>query len=208
MSKLVSISMAAEALGVSTSTLRRWEASGRLIPARTEGGQRRYDLAALHSGIRHSALPIRTTVSYARVSSHDQRADLERQKQVLELYCASQGWTFDIIADLGSGMNYRKRGLKRLLDGIVEGEVGRLVLTHKDRLLRFGAELIFGLCQSKQVEVVIINQGEDTTFEEELANDVLEIITVFSARLYGSRSHRNQKLIDGMRSAVKDSQCI
>ena len=105
-------------------------------------------------------------------------------------------------------MNYRKRGLKRLLDGIVEGEVRRLVLTHKDRLLRFGAELIFGLCQAKQVEVVIINQGEDTTFEEELANDVLEIITVFSARLYGSRSHQNQKLIDGMRSAVKDSQCI
>ncbi len=208
MSKLVSISMAAEALGVSTSTLRRWEASGRLIPARTEGGQRRYDLTALHFGIGHGAPPIRKTVSYARVSSHDQRADLERQKQVLELYCASQGWTFDIIADLGSGMNYRKRGLKRLLDGIVEGEVGRLVLTHKDRLLRFGAELIFGLCQAKQIEVVIINQGEDTTFEEELANDVLEIITVFSARLYGSRSHRNQKLIDGMRAAVRDSQCI
>ena len=164
MGKLVSISVAAEALGVSTSTLRRWEASGRLIPARTEGGQRRYDLTALHSGIKHSTPAIRKTVSYARVSSHDRRADLERQKQVLELYCASQGWTFDIIADLGSGMNYRKRGLKRLLEGIVEGEVGRLVLTHKDRLLRLGAELVFALCQAKQVEVVIINQGEDTTF--------------------------------------------
>ncbi|RNF28469.1 hypothetical protein NM04_23020, partial [Massilia aurea] len=93
-------------------------------------------------------------------------------------------------------MNYRKKGLKRLLDGIVEDEVGRLVLTHKDRLLRFGAELIFALCQTRQVEVVIINQGEDTNFEEELASDVLEIITVVSARLYGSR---NQKLIDGVR---------
>ncbi len=113
-----------------------------------------------------------------------------------------------MIADLGSGMNYRKKGLKRLLDGIVEDEVGRLVLTHKDRLLRFGAELIFALCQTRQVEVVIINQGEDTNIEEELASDVLEIITVFSARLYGSRSHRNQKLIDGVRTAVKESQCI
>ena len=112
-----------------------------------------------------------------------------------------------MIADLGSGMNYRKKGLKRLLDGIVEDEVGRLVLTHKDRLLRFGAELIFALCQTRQVEVVIINHGEDTNFEEELASDVLEIITVFSARLYGSRSHRNQKLIDGVRAAVKESQC-
>jgi len=123
------------------------------------------------------------------------------------LYCASQGWTFDVIAELGSGMNYHKKGLKRLLDGIVEGEVGRLVLTHKDRLLRFGAELVFTLCQSRRVEVVIINQGEDTSFEEDLASDVLEIITVFSARLYGSRSHRNQKLIDGVRAAVKESQC-
>ena len=107
MSKLVPISLAAEALGVSTSTLRRWEASGRLTPARTEGGQRRYDLTALHPTAAHIAPACRKTVAYARVSSHDQRADLERQKQVLELYCASQGWTVDIIADLGSGMNYR-----------------------------------------------------------------------------------------------------
>jgi len=150
---------------------------------------------------------VRKTVAYARVSSHDQKADLERQKRVLKLYCASHGWAFDLIADLGSGMNHRKKGLKRLLDGIVEDEVGRLVLTHKDRLLRFGAELILSLCQARQVEVVIINQGEDTNFEEELASDVLEIVTVFSARLYGSRSHRNQKLIDGVRAAVKESQC-
>ena len=121
MSKFVSISKAAEALGVSTSTLRRWDAGGRLSPARTEGGQRRYDVTALHFGIKHSTPAIRKTVSYARVSSHDRRADLERQKQVLELYCASQGWICDIIADLGSSMNYRKRELKLLLDGIVEG---------------------------------------------------------------------------------------
>ncbi|MDY0976805.1 IS607 family transposase [Massilia sp. CFBP9012] len=207
MNKFVSISTAAQALGVSTSTLRRWEASGRLTPLRTEGGQRRYDLAALRPEARRGAQAVRKTVAYARVSSHDQKTDLERQKRVLELYCASHGWPFDMIADLGSGMNYRKKGLKRLLDGIVEDEVGRLVLTHKDRLLRFGAELIFALCQTRQVEVVIINQGEDTNFEEELASDVLEIITVFSARLYGSRSHRNQKLIDGVRAAVKESQC-
>ncbi|WP_208280155.1 IS607 family transposase [Massilia oculi] len=208
MNKFVSIGTAAQALGVSTSTLRRWEASGRLTPVRTEGGQRRYDLAALRPETQGGAQAVRKTVAYARVSSHDQQADLERQKRVLELYCASHGWAFDMITDLGSGMNYRKKGLKRLLDGIVEDEVGRLVLTHKDRLLRFGAELIFSLCQARQVEVVIINQGEDTNFEEELASDVLEIITVFSARLYGSRSHRNQKLIDGVRTALKESQCI
>lgn len=96
-----------------------------------------------------------------------------------------------MIADLGSGMNYRKKGLKFLLGVIVEDEVGRLVLTHKGRLLRFGAELIFSICQARQIEVVIINQGEDTHFEEELASDVL-IITVFSTCLYGSRSYLNR----------------
>jgi predicted site-specific integrase-resolvase len=81
------------------------------------------------------------------------------------------------------------------------------VLTHKDRLLRFGAELVFALCEARNVEVVIINRGADTTLEDDLANDVLEIITVFSARLYGSRSHRNQTLIDGVRRAVQEAQC-
>lgn len=206
MSKLLSIGAAAKALGVSTSTLRRWEAAGRVVPVRTEGGQRRYDLAALRPGLVHGASIVRRTVAYARVSSHDQRADLERQKEVLELYCASQGWPFEIVADLGSGMNYRKKGLKRLLDEILAGDVGRLVLTHEDRLLRFGAELVFALCEAKNVEVVIINQGIDTSFEEDLASDVLEIVTVFSARLYGSRSHRNQKLIDGVHAAVQEAK--
>ena len=77
-----------------------------------------------------------------------------------------------------------------------------MVLTHKDRLLRFGAELIFSICATKKVEVVIINQGAEPRFEEELAKDVLEIITVFSARLYGSRSRKNQKLIEGLKDAV------
>ena len=83
--------------------------------------------------------------------------------------------------------------------------MGRLV-THKDRLLRFGAESVFSLCEAKDVEVVIVNKGEDTTFEEDLVSDVLEIITVFSARLYGSRSHKNKKLLDGVKKAVENSQ--
>jgi predicted site-specific integrase-resolvase len=207
MNKFVPITAAASALGVSTSTLRRWEASGKLVPSRTRGGQRRYDLATLRPELNHGAPVPRKTVAYARVSSHDQKADLERQKQVLELYCASQGWTFDVIADLGSGMNYDKKGLRHLLDAILDGQVGRLVLTHKDRLLRFGAELVFAICQAREVEVVIINQGEDSSFEEDLASDVLEIITVFTARLYGSCSHRNQKLIAGVQRAVQEARC-
>ena len=119
------------------------------------------------------------------------------------MYCARQGWTYEIISDLGSGMNYHKKGLKRLINDVLSEKTGRLVITHKDRLLRFGAELIFAICEAKQVEVVILNQGEDTTFEEDLAKDVLEIITVFSARLYGSRSRKNQKLLEEVKKTVE-----
>lgn len=194
-------------LGVSHSTLRRWDESGKLVAERTPGGRRRYlisDVATFNPlGLERAALS-RPTVAYARVSSHDQKADLERQVQVLEMYCASQGWQYEVFRDLGSGMNYRKKGLVDLIDRIVEGQVGRLVLTHKDRLLRFGAELIFSICEAKAVEVVIINQGDDRSFEEELASDVLEIVTVFSARMYGARSHKNKRLIDGVAQAVDD----
>ena len=100
-------------------------------------------------------------------------------------------------------MNYHKKGLRTLLDGILNDKIGRLVLTHKDRLLRFGAELVFALCEARNVEVVITNQGENLSFEEELAQDVLEIITVFSARLYGSRSKKNKKLLETVKVALE-----
>ena len=206
MTRLVAIGEASQVLGVSIATLRRWEVAGKLIPERTVAGHRRYDLTTLKPELFHAENSERRTVAYARVSSRDQKNDLERQKQVLELYCARQGWTFEVVADLGSGMNYRKQGLKRLLHDVVEGRIGRLVITHKDRLLRFGAELVFAICEAKEVEVVILNQGEDTSFEEDLAQDVLEIITVFSARLYGSRSRKNQRLLDDVKTAVEASQ--
>ena len=123
---------------------------------------------------------------------------------MLELYCAKPGWTFEIISDLGSGLNYHKKGLTRLLDAIIDNQIKRLVITHQDRLLRFGVELVLAICEAKGVEVLILNRGEDTRFEEDLAKDVLEIITVFSARLYGSRSHKNQKLIEGVKKVVAE----
>ena len=105
-------------------------------------------------------------------------------------------------------MNYYKKGLTNLINQILNNDVKRLVITHKDRLLRFGAELIFSICEAKEkeVEVVIINKGQEKAgFEEDLAKDVLEIITVFSARLHGSRSKKNKKLIDNLSKAVNDN---
>ena len=185
MNRFVKIGKAAELLGVSIQTLRRWERLGKIQSERYAKGETRYyDLDKL---LGHQKSEDQITIAYARVSSHDQKQDLARQALLLSNYCTNQGWTYEIIQDLGSGMNYYKKGLKRLLDLILNGKIKRLVLTHKDRLLRFGADPIFALCQSRHVEVVIINKGEEPSFEEELAKDVLEIITVFSARLYGAK---------------------
>jgi putative resolvase len=153
---LVSIGEMARRLGVSVATLRRWDREGRLRPVlRTPGGHRRYGEVSA-AGER----PDRT-VCYARVSCADQRDDLERQKVRLAAHAAAQGWPeVEGIADLGSGMNHKKRGLLRLLGLVLNGAVRR----------------------------VVVDAPAERNFEGDLARDVLEIITVFSARLYGSRS--------------------
>lgn len=200
MSRFIKIGKAAEILGVSIQTLRRWETEGTLVSHRkSSGGTRYYDIDKL-LGLKITDSDL--TIAYARVSSHDQKKDLTRQANLLSSYCIAKGWHYEIIQDLGSGMNYQKKGLKRLLDLILERKIQRLVLTHKDRLLRFGAELVFSLCEARQVEIVIINLGKETSFEEELAQDVLEIITVFSARLYGARSHKNKNLIEAAKVLI------
>ena len=201
--RLVKIGEAARLLGCGIDTLRKWEKSGELIPDRkTLGGTRFYDPDKLLA-LGDADAP---TIGYARVSSHDQKADLDRQKEMLETYCAAKGWRTEIISDLGSGMNFNKRGLRRLLEIILRRKTRRLVLTHKDRLLRFGAELVFALCEMQGIEIVIIHRGERPSFEMELAEDILEIITVFSARLYGSRSKKNRNLLQAL--AVRRHQPV
>ena len=169
---------------------------------RTPTGFRRYDLAKLRGLAPHKAPSTRTTLLYARVSSHDQKDDLARQVVLLESFAAANGWTYEVLQDLGSGLNHHQKGLRQLIRRICSDEVGRLVLTHKDRLLRFGSELVFALCEHFGTEVIIINASEDASCEEELVQDVLEIITVFSARLYGSRSHKNKQLLDILKAAA------
>jgi predicted site-specific integrase-resolvase len=208
MSKIISIGQAAKLLGVHVQTLRNWEKSGKLKPdSISPGGTRRYNqekiLQLTGKELPNIEKDEGITIAYARVSSHDQKADLQRQAQVLELYCAEHGYKYELITDLGSGMNYYKKGLTALINKILENNVRRLILTHKDRLLRFGAELIFSICEAKEVEVVILNKGEEkASFEEDLAKDVLEIITVFSARLYGSRSRKNKQIIEKIRDNI------
>ena len=201
--RFVKIGEAANLLGVSVQALRNWEAEGKIMPShRTPGGQRMYDLAKL-LGVNDLTSP---TIAYARVSSSDQKEDLERQHAILEAFCNKNGWQTEIIRDFGSGMNYNKKGLLRLLELIVDGQMSRLVLTHKDRLLRFGAEIVFRICELKGIEVVIINKGEQPSFEEELTRDVMEIMTVFCAKLYGRRSHKSKKMAEEIEKIVHEEK--
>lgn len=202
----ISIADAARKLGVSRTTLRRWDEDGRIRTIRTPGNHRRFplgEIARIKNELDRSGPPQeRVVIGYARVSSSDQKDDLKRQGDRILDFCAAHGWTVELITDLGSGLNYDKKGLRRLISRICSGEVERLVITNKDRLLRFGAELVFALCEQFGCEVVIINAKADTSFEEDLAGDVLEILTVFSARLYGARSHRNRKAIMALKEAA------
>ena len=137
---------------------------------------------------------IRKTLAYARVSSWDQKSDLTRQENRLTSYCSDKGWDYELISDLGSGLNYEKKGLKKLIRQICNREVCRLVIAHKDRLLRFGSALLFRLCEHFGCEVIILESTVDQSFEQVLTADVIEIMTVFTARVHGRRSHETRRL--------------
>ncbi|HEY9696985.1 MAG TPA: IS607 family transposase [Trichocoleus sp.] len=200
----VGIGRAASELGVSRDTLRRWEAAGKITVERTPSGHRRYDLAQLRELIPHKNQSDRVTIAYARVSHHSQKKDLKEQINHLQSFCTNHGWDFELIQDLGSGVNYHKSGLRRLIQRICDGDVERLVMTNRDRLLRFGVDLVFALCENFQTEVVIMNINSMEDFEDDIAEDILEIITVFSARLYGTYNDKNQKIVDRLMDIAKE----
>jgi putative resolvase len=192
----VSIGEASTLIGVAVSTLRRWEKEARLHPSfRTKGNHRRYSINEIQESflLQSSSKKTRQNICYARVSSHDQKEDLERQKQRLELYCENIGVNFEVIPDLGSGLNYNKKGLNTLINKICSSAVDTLFLTHKDRLLRFGSPLLFKLCNFFGTKVVILDETKVKNFEEELVGDVIELMTVFCSKIYGRRSHSNRK---------------
>ena len=171
-------------LSVHPQTLRRWERQGKMSRAeRTLGNHRRYRTAPTNLES--------LTIGYVRVSSHDQKEDMERQKATVK---SQAGKPVDlIISDLGSGLTYKKAGFRRLRLLILQGKVKELVLTHKDRLLRFGSEIIFQICQSYGVKITIPNDATDKPHMEQFCTDLVEIMTVFCSKIYGHRSHQNRK---------------
>jgi len=189
----LSIKQFAKKCGVTPNTIRNWDRDGKISSERTEGGHRRFDSSELSKIV----VSEKYAICYARVSTRNKTDDLNRQKQVLELFAASKGYTFKTIEDIGSGLNYSKKGLNLLIELIEKEVINCLIITHKDRLIRIGAEIIFKLCEIHNIKIEIINKDDEKTdYNRELAEDVLSIITVFSAKLYGSRSNKNKKIIE------------
>ena len=193
----VSIGKAAELIGVAVSTLRRWETENRFkCSYRTLGGHRRYSLDYLKTEIleiEETEDLSRKTYCYARVPSKDQSKDLVCQTKRLENYCNSLSLDYKVISDLGSGLNYSKKGLLELISLICKKKISKLIITSKDRLLRFGSQILFRLCDFFGTKVLILDEEKKLGFEQELASDVIEIMAVFTAKLYGKRSHKNKR---------------
>ena len=200
---IYTISKASEELGVSIQTLRNWVSKGKIKSFRSAGGHRLFPEEEIRRLKGQNLNKKRRAYAYARVSTKAQQDDLQRQEEVLRTFCVAKGWEYTLISDIGSGLNYNKKGLNQLMDAILSDEVSHLVINYEDRLLRFGNELIFRMCKAHDTDVVIIANSEDKTYEQELTEDVLSIITVFSAKLYGSRSHKAKKITEELKKEFK-----
>lgn len=184
---------AREYFNISDVTLRKWCKEGKIEsirPGQTEYSHRRYKVSIPTA---QPAKPIKPTsrekICYARVSSRDQKEDLERQVQLLQ----SRYPTHRIVKDIGSGLNFKRKGLKAVLDAAIAGDIEELVVTTRDRLCRFGFELFEQIIDKYNGKILVLND-RDSTPNGEFVEDVISVITVFAARLHGRRSHRTKRI--------------
>lgn len=197
--ELMSIGKFAKKVGVNVATLRRMDASGELKPYHvSKGGTRYYSVEQLKY-FGDTQQNGKLVVGYCRVSTPSQKDDLENQVNNVKTYMIAKGYSFEMITDIGSGINYKKQGLKKLIDKINNQEISKIVILYKDRLVSFGYELIEYLCFINNVEIEVIDNTE-TSKEQELTDDLIQIITVFANRLYGQRSKKTKRLIDEVKN--------
>lgn len=196
---LMNIKQAAEYLNVSQDCLRKWDKDGKLKPLKTSGGHRRYSKNMLdeYLGLQIEKEKEKEIIcaTYARVSSLKQKisGDLDRQSQRLSEYCAKHNlYVKYIIKDVGSGLNDNRNGFKRLTDLMINKQVTKLIVEHKDRLTRFQFNFIKKMFESYGCEVIVIN-GIDVSNEEELAADIMSLLASFSGKFYGKKKCRKKK---------------
>ena len=188
---MYSIGEFSKLVGLSRSTLRNWDKSGKLKPILLESGHRRYTEADfLHlKGIAQEA---RINILYVRESTKIQEHSLQNQEDRSKKFAESVGISLEeIIHDFGSGLNYNRPGFKKLISLILNKRINKLVIHHKDRLCRFGVDLIEQMCSEMGTELIVIDKTEShKSHEEELAEDLISIVHHFSMKLYGSRDRK------------------
>lgn len=198
---MLSIGKFAKSLGVSIQTLRNWDKEGKLKPTYvTENGYRYYseDLLNKFRNIKNVNKIKKKNILYARVSTKNQKDELNRQIDNLKQYAYSKGYSFEIITDIGSGINYKKEGLLKMINLVECGEVDRIIVLYKDRLIRFGYDLIEYICKLNDTKIEIVDNSTISK-EQELTEDLIQIITVLSNKLYGARSKKTINLIKSVK---------
>lgn len=191
-------------LRVCSDTLRSWDREGKIECVKTKGGHRRYKYSSIVQ-LKSPEEKVKTVsvsrkkVCYARVSTQSQKDDLERQLESLR----EQFPDHEYLSDIGSGLNFKRKKFLLLLDEIVKGNIEEVVVTHKDRLCRFGFELVERILQVNKGRIVILHD-EKMTPEQELVHDLLAITTVFSSRIYGLRSHSSKRKIKEARESLQE----
>lgn len=202
---LMSIGKFAKELGVTPEHVRTMHRTGEVIPARiSEKGTRYYSEEQLRE-LKNTQFSQREekVVAYCRVSTKSQKDDLEKQVENVKSYMYAKGYSFEVITDIGSGINYKNKGLQELISLIDSNQVTKIVILYKDRLVRFGFELIQLLCELHDVEIEIIDNSEQSKAEE-LTDDLIQIITLFANRLYGSRSKKTKTLIERVSDVTRN----
>lgn len=205
---LMSIGKFAKELGVTPEHVRTMHRTGEVIPARiSEKGTRYYSEEQLRE-LKNTQFSQREekVVAYCRVSTKSQKEDLEKQVENVKSYMYAKGYSFEVITDIGSGINYKNKGLQELISLIDSNQVTKVVILYKDRLVRFGFELIQLLCDLHDVEIEIIDKSEHSE-DEELTDDLTQIVTVFANRLYGSRSKKTKDLIERVSDVTRGKNC-
>jgi predicted site-specific integrase-resolvase len=191
----MSITKARKILGVSAQTMRNWDKNGKLKPITIGTYGNRYYEASQIDNLMGATKKDKLVLGYCRVSSQKQKDDLERQIENVKSYLCAKGYKFEIITDIGSGINYNKNGLHNLIDKINDGLVSKVIILYKDRLLRFGFELIEYFAKINDCEIEIIDNTQKTE-EQELVEDLVQIVTVFSCKLQGKGSKKTKELIE------------
>ena len=200
MEKLYTLKEAKKLLGVTTKTIHRWDKEGKIRVVRTIGGRRRIPESEIKRilGLKEE----RVIVGYARVSSTTQKDDLEEQKQLICSYAKDKGYDkIEILSDVGSGLNEKRKGFLKLLEMVIEREISKVIIVYEDRLTRLGFETLRKMLQAFGTVIEVI-KSEEKTPQEELVEDLITIVSHLAGKLYEMRSHKYKEVVEGVRKLL------